>query len=665
MEKLNKFKLNIDSFTPVNKEGPTIKCLAKNLTYTRDKLEADIENGAVQFKELPNFLNSGTYKYTVINTNCEEDGLMAVEILASLYEQTPKEKKAGKYDEEREFDPDWDWKILQEREEKEENLDYLDGFTEEELEEMKAPFYPDIDHFTQIPLVQYSGAPKSNLSGFPLADGTMAFGVGFPRKAEKPFWMEKRTDSICIVNNLSNTSRGIQKHYDEPIADFMERVSRYEHIYYVNVYKPEEMQDDFCFECGRLRQNQAEVVEMILKYSAGVVDVFSREEELKAYRELQFVGNVKHLGMELAKDFPVSKVAARIVELNYEGKGKLIEQVVNYVSNRFPQKIELTKDDFNVLGCIFGFGEEGFLEKKSCGTLATMQKLETELVGLEDIKKQVKRMVDMMRYNKAREAKGLGKSSMHNAYMFLGAPGTAKTTVAQYMGNIMSEAKLIPGGSFISINGAELKAPFVGHSAPKVHELFEENDIILIDEAYSITSENGMDSFGEEALAQLIIELEKHGNDKLVMFTGYGGKNVSGENNRMKRFIDANPGIRSRISGTFYFESYDAGQMVAIFKSMAARQNFIFDSDINGKLKDYFAERIRDENFGNGREARALLENTAAFAAERVMSMPHGKISKKALSLIKEEDLEKAINSARKAMDTQNGKDKKKCGFIM
>ena len=92
------------------------------------------------------------------------------------------------------------------------------------------------------------------------------------------------------------------------------------------------------------------------------------------------------------------------------------------------------------------------------------------------------------------------------------------------MGKIMEEEKLLPGSHFTCVNGAELKGMYVGHSAPKTKALFEENDIIVIDEAYSLTGDRSEpDSFSREAIAQLVIELEEHAEDKLVIFAGYGG----------------------------------------------------------------------------------------------------------------------------------------------
>lgn len=103
----------------------------------------------------------------------------------------------------------------------------------------------------------------------------------------------------------------------------------------------------------------------------------------------------------------------------------------------------------------------------------------------------------MMKFIRYCRKEGMKVPEYKFVYMFIGAPGTAKTSVAQIMGAIMKKDGLLEGTSFVSVSGAELKGCYVGHTVPKVHALFEENDIIIIDEAYSIASSDmrGMDIF--------------------------------------------------------------------------------------------------------------------------------------------------------------------------
>ena len=227
----------------------------------------------------------------------------------------------------------------------------------------------------------------------------------------------------------------------------------------------------------------------------------------------------------------------------------------------------------------------------------------------------------------------------------------------------MCEQNLLSGNRFVAINGADLKGMFVGHSAPKTRRYFEENDIILIDEAYSICSETDMDSFSQEAIAQLIIELENHGLDRLVLFAGYGGKHVKEQDNKMKQFLNANPGIRSRINSTIFFNSYTPEEMVEIVHRQAENQKYLLTHEADEEIREYFAERAKASDFGNGREARSLLENIAMRAAMRTMKLAETKLSKKMLQELTAEDVRAALIHQRESYEQQQGMLRKTCGF--
>ena len=110
------------------------------------------------------------------------------------------------------------------------------------------------------------------------------------------------------------------------------------------------------------------------------------------------------------------------------------------------------------------------------------------------------------------------------------------------------------------------------------------------------------------------------------MFAGYGGIGVEPGDNLMKTFIDSNPGLKSRINSTIYFDSYTPEQMVEIVHLQAKNQSFILNRRADPEILAYFKERITDRNFGNGREARSLLENAMVFAAARIIKIPAGEV---------------------------------------
>ena len=159
-----------------------------------------------------------------------------------------------------------------------------------------------------------------------------------------------------------------------------------------------------------------------------------------------------------------------------------------------------------------------------------------------------------------------------------------------------------------------------------------------------------------EALAQLILEVEKHGHDKLIMFAGYGGVSVQDKDNKMKRFLDANPGLKSRINSTIYFDSYTPEQMVEIVHKQAELTKLEVSRQADEMLLEFFQERTRDTEFGNGREARRLVENAVVFMAERVMQIPKEQRKKEMYKQISAEDIVKTIAQLRNGLTMQKGR---------
>lgn len=391
-----------------------------------------------------------------------------------------------------------------------------------------------------------------------------------------------------------------------------------------------------------------QLLDFILDYEAECINVDMSDNARDKFLHVAFENIVYSYDYGLCSKFPVKRIVDKIRSYSSPNKLETMDKIVRYLKKRDTSgKKKLSEVDFDFLK-LFKM-EEVPEDQKSA------KKLENNLVGMESVKEQVRGIVDVMKYNKQRQRMGLTTGGFHNVHMLIGAPGTAKTTVAQYMGTMMQEEKLLAGKKFISINGSELKGMFVGHTAPKVKKIFAENDIIFIDEAYSLCSaSNGeMDTYSQEAIAQLIIELEAHGMDRLVLFAGYGGKNVSEKDNKMNEFLKSNPGIRSRINSTIFFDSYTAEQMVEIFYRQADIAGYKADRKAVEDIKNYFATRINDRDFGNGREARSLLENATVFVAKRLAGIDEDKLTRKMLVEIKLEDIRNAIKKTKEMHNMQ------------
>lgn len=477
------------------------------------------------------------------------------------------------------------------------------------------------------------------------------------RIEKKPFWLSCNEESICIIHNEFGCISSM-------FSEHMKKFAGNRHIYLLNI----SMASPFTIECEdedspwRIGFGDESIMEFVLENTADFVAVKIITTEYNEYRKQQFLGWLAKKQLKCTKKFPLKDIVTRILIMNNNDKSHMMERIITYMikeKEKHPGDT-VKEEDFDILKKFSALGAMAKGEKRN----NAKKKLENELIGMESVKEQVKEIVNVLKYQKLRAKKGLKKSSYHNVHMLIGAPGTAKTTIGKLMGDLMKEEHLLPGNRFTAINGADLKGMFVGHSAPKTHQIFMENDIILIDEAYSLVADgSNSDSFSQEAVAQLIIELEEHAMDKLVMFAGYGGDKVNEIDNRMKVFLEANPGIRSRINSTIFFPSYSPDEMVEIVHCQAKNQGLKVDKKANDDIFGFFVKRSEDRDFGNGREARSLLETAMVFAAKRVMALPKSKITKKAMSVICKEDIQSAIIRMTEATENQRGRTGATIGF--
>ena len=241
-----------------------------------------------------------------------------------------------------------------------------------------------------------------------------------------------------------------------------------------------------------------------------------------------------------------------------------------------------------------------------------------ELYGCETVKKQLEGIVDLMQLDSIRRKRELPTSGHGQILLFAGAPGTGKTTAARMLCDWLRSRGLLCtecDAAYKQVSGAQLKAPFVGNTAPLVHDLFQESAFLFIDEAYALAEEGqDNDNYAQEAMAQLCIELENLPEDRVVVFAGYGGRQ-----NRMRAFLDANPGLASRITATVQFDAYSPDkEMPAIFAHHAAARGLALPAGWEKAVVPYFIRRAASADYGSAREARRLLESCLTAQAHRL-----------------------------------------------
>lgn len=239
------------------------------------------------------------------------------------------------------------------------------------------------------------------------------------------------------------------------------------------------------------------------------------------------------------------------------------------------------------------------------------------LIGLENVKKEIKDLVAFNKVQQSREKIGLKKTNRTMHMAFLGNPGTGKTTVARIVGNMYRSLGILSKGHFIEASRTELIAEYQGQTASKVKRLIQKSKggVLFIDEAYSITENDKSDSYGRECLTELTKALEDYRDDLVVIVAGY--------DELMKKFFESNPGLKSRFNYFITFEDYTVDQMFDIFLSYCKSEEYILHDSAKEKLKKYLelhSNNPENKN-ANGRFVRNVFDKIIMNQAKRLSNL--------------------------------------------
>jgi Right handed beta helix region/ATPase family associated with various cellular activities (AAA)/AAA lid domain len=238
------------------------------------------------------------------------------------------------------------------------------------------------------------------------------------------------------------------------------------------------------------------------------------------------------------------------------------------------------------------------------------------MVGLGGVKAEVRALIDEIQVNEWRRNAGLSVGAVSHHLIFTGAPGTGKTTVARLYGQLLKALGVLPNGQFKEVARRDLVGQYIGHTAEKTTSVFEQamGGVLFIDEAYTLSRSSGANSdFGQEAIDTLVKLMEDHRDQIAVIVAGY--------TREMADFLDANAGLASRFAKTLEFENYTPEQLVLIVNRIARIDDYLLGDGLDEALLEWFGQIDRDQNFGNAREARRLLEGMRKAQSGRLRAL--------------------------------------------
>lgn len=254
-----------------------------------------------------------------------------------------------------------------------------------------------------------------------------------------------------------------------------------------------------------------------------------------------------------------------------------------------------------------------------------------DLIGLSEVKSEVLATINLIKVNNLRVEKGLHPAPISHHMVFLGNPGTGKTTVARLIAKIYKELGVVTKGHLVETDRSGLVAGYIGQTSIKTKEVATKaiGGILFIDEAYSITRNSSDNDYGKEAIDTLVKVMEDNRQNLVVIVAGY--------TNEMKNFMKANPGLESRFNKRIFFKDYSQDELLQIFMHTCEKNGFILSREAVSKAAYLLSECAVSKTFGNARGVRNVFDKAIVNQANRIVNM--AVTGKRELLTIEKEDI--------------------------
>jgi SpoVK/Ycf46/Vps4 family AAA+-type ATPase len=265
----------------------------------------------------------------------------------------------------------------------------------------------------------------------------------------------------------------------------------------------------------------------------------------------------------------------------------------------------------------------------------SLQELD-DLIGMKNIKEQIHELVKLVRYYRGSKSNVLNTFFLHT--IFIGNPGTGKTTVARILARIYKALGILERGHMVETDRQGLVAGYVGQTAIKTAEKIDEamGGVLFVDEAYALSHHTGgaHGDFGDEAIQTILKRMEDHRGEFFVFAAGYP--------DNMDAFIKANPGLASRFDKTLRFEDYSPEELFEIAEQMFLEQDIKLDSESVEYVKKYFSflHSLKDKYFGNARTVRNIVNDMIRKHFIRIADMEETERANLDVNLISMADLD-------------------------